>query len=237
MRNSLVRPSLRLRGLLVPVSVALLQLTPSPASAQGLVTFTTGFRGQAGSYGTFPPGSMPVGIGPLFGLGITPLRWSWGAAGVEASWAPQMTQTDSGAYSCFDPPGQPNQSTRAPCGFFRTSYGESTVQAGATLRIGPEQRRFAPFGELAVGYYRTSAEGRQDIWDLNRLPLANRSYAFAAGREAGPYVRLGFGVQGKPWNRGPRLAVSARYRAARLSPLSDYPQNRHGFELVLGVRF
>lgn len=236
MRNSLVLSSIRLRSLL-PVSVALLSLLPTPGSAQGLVTLTTGFRGRAGSYQTFPPSSMPVNGGPVIGLSVTPLRWGWGAAGVEVSWAPRMTQTDSGAYSCYDPPGQPNQSTLAPCGSFRTSYGESTMQAGATLRIGSEDRRFAPFGELAVGYYGTTGRGRQDIWDLDGLPLVNRSYAFAGGRESGPYVRLGFGVQGKPWNRGPRLALSARYRAATLSPLSDYPQKRSGLELVLGVRF
>ena len=209
--------------------VVLLSLLPATGSTQGLVALTAGFRGRAADN---------VRAAPMLGFGVTPIRGGWVALGLELSWAPRMTQSDSGAFhtpgfSCADPQGNPTT-----CASERDVFGESTLQIGATVSVGPRHRRTAPFAELALGYYGTNSKEGRDVWDPTGLHLTNASYDELARRQDGAYARVGLGVQMKPWSRGPGLTVSARYRWARGDLLGEYTYlyHRDGPELVLGVR-
>lgn len=209
-------------------AVALLSLMPATGRAQGLVTFLVGVRGRAADN---------VRAAPMLGLDVTPIRWAWVALGLELSWAPRMTQSDSGALPsglppCADPLGNPTT-----CASQRAVFGESTLQIGATVTVGPWQRRTAPFVELALGHYGTNSKEGQDIWDPAGVHLPNLSYDLSEHHN-GAYARVGLGVHTKPWTRGPALTMSARYRWALTGPLGkegSYPRN--GPELVGGVRF
>jgi hypothetical protein len=55
-------------------------------------------------------------------------------------------------------------------------------------------------------------------------------------RDAGPYARIGLGIQTKPWHRGPVLSVRARYLLAVIGGF-EYASDRRGGELLLGVRY
>jgi hypothetical protein len=124
------------------LTAALLACLTATASAQLPLSFTTGYRARAG------PQFDALRAGPFFGVDLTPIRWRWGALGLELSHAPRMMQRDSGAYNppgqgCFGPDG-----VVTTCASIRHHVGEGTTQLGAVAVIGPRNRRVAPFGEL-----------------------------------------------------------------------------------------
>jgi len=208
-------------------AVALFSLMPASGRAQGLVTLLVGFRGRAADN---------VRAAPMLGLGVTPIRWAWGTLGLELSWAPRMSQSDSGAIPPGGPPCADPFGNLTICASQRAVYGESTLQIGVTVTVGPWQQRTAPFMEFALGHYGTTSKERYDIWDPAGAILPNFSLAGSQALK-GAYARVGVGVYTKPWTRGPALMVSARYRWAQTGPLiSEYSDPRNGAELVLGVR-
>jgi hypothetical protein len=216
------------------IGVALLVVIPAAANAQGSVTLTIGFRGPAG------PRFDKTRVGPLFGVDVKPIRWGWGALGIELSHAPRIAPNDSGAYSpagqgCLGPDG-----IFTTCASSRRVRGEATSQLGAIARFGPQSRRAAPFVELGVGYYRTSQRDRIEIWDPSGRPLTNLSHD-AKTTDPGVYARAGLGIEVKASSRGPALSLSARYRwAKRGSGINEWMEwfnERGGGEVVVGVRF
>jgi hypothetical protein len=146
---------------------ALLASVQATAAAQLPLSFTAGYRTRAG------PQFDAVRAGPLFGIDLKPVRWRWGALGLELSHAPRMMRRDSGAYSpagqgCFGPDG-----VLTTCASIRRHVGEGTTQLGAVATFGPRHRRVAPFGELALGYYGAHMKDRIDIWDPSGRHLTN----------------------------------------------------------------
>jgi hypothetical protein len=212
---------------------ALLALLPATASAQLPLSFTTGYRAAAG------PQFDAVRAGPLFGIDVKPIRWGWGALGLELSHAPRLLRRDSGNYSpagqgCFGPDGE-----LTTCASIRRHVGEGTTQLGAVAVFGPRNRRVAPFGELALGYYAAHMKDRIDIWDPEGRHLTNLS-SNVSNTEGGVYARIGAGVEFAPWPSGPALFLTARYRWARLGfGIGDWTEwfnERKGGEVVAGVR-
>ena len=224
---------LRYRSPAVLLTTALVVCLATTARAQGLVTVTAGFRGGTGD------DYLGLRAGPLFGIDVRPIRWGWGALGLEASLAPRLAKVDSGPYNppgqgCYGPGG-----VLTTCASIRKSLGETTTQIGMIASFGPTGPRTAPFAELGLGWYRAGPNNQTDIWDPNGLHLTNLSGADKSA-SAGVYARLGAGVRMKPWTRGPALSLSARYRWAKLGGFPDWSEpgkDRSGFELVLGVRF
>jgi hypothetical protein len=207
------------------MAIVVLVGLPATGTAQKLVTFTTGYRAAAGDSWEKVQG------GPLVGIDFRPIRWGWGALGLEASWAPAVNHRDSASHPpeyCESRGGDP-----VNCGSFRHLRGESTTQVGITARVGPARSRTAPFGEVGLGYYGARLKSRQDLWDSagRGVPEYSSSSSYD---ESGFYARVGGGIQVKPWNRGPELAIGARYRWAIVG-MND-AVDRSGVELVLGVR-
>jgi len=220
-----------MRNLLV---AALISSLPAAAGAQGIVTITAGFRGPAG------PAYNETRAGPLFGIDVKPVRWGWGALGIELSHAPRNTETDSGAVNppglmCYGPDG-----VLTTCASSRAIAGEATSQLGVIVRFGSERPRFAPFADLGFGYYRTSQLARIDIWDPTGRLLSNLSGS-QTDTEGGIYARGGIGVEVKPWAKGPALSLSGRYRWAKrgdgFDAWTEWFNDRKGTEVVVGVRF
>jgi len=214
------------------LTAALLAL-PASASGQLPLSFTTGYRAEAG------PQFDAVRAGPLFGVDLKPIRWRWGALGLELSHAPRMLRRDSGAYNpagqgCLGPDG-----VLTTCASIRRHVGEGTTQLGAVAVFGPRNRRVAPFGELALGYYGAHQKDRIDIWDPAGRHLTNLSSDFS-NTDGGVYARIGAGVEFAPWVRGPTLFLSARYRWAKLGigpgDWTEWFNERKGGELVVGLR-
>jgi hypothetical protein len=212
---------------------ALVTCVATSARAQGLLTVTAGFRGGTGER------YQGIRGGPLLGVDVRPIRWGWGALGVEASLAPRIARRDSGAYNppgqgCYGPGG-----VLTTCASIRNILGETTTQVGIIASFGPTRPRTAPFAELGLGWYRAGPNNQTDIWDPNGTHLTNLSGTDRSAK-AGVYARLGAGVRMKPWARGPALSLSARYRWAKLGGFDDWFEGRNdrsGLELVLGVRF
>ena len=228
-KSTAMRLGCRSLALLATVLVACV----ATGRAQGLVTVTAGFRGGTGDK------YLGLRGGPLFGVDVRPIRWGWGALGLEASLAPRLAKVDSGPYNppgqgCYGPGG-----VLTTCASIRRSLGEATTQIGMIASFGPARPRTAPFVELGLGWYRSGPNNQIDIWDPNGLHLTNLSGADKSA-SAGVYARLGAGVRMKPWTRGPALSLSARYRWAKLGGFPDWSEpgkDRSGLELVLGVRF
>ena len=213
------------------LTAALISLLPAVAGAQGTWTVTSGWRGPAG------PRFDKLRAGPTFGVAYTPVRWSWGAFGAEASFAPRINRTDSVAMA--EPCLGPDQ-VMTTCASRRSITGESTAQLGATLILGPLRHRVAPFVELGLGVSRSTRTGRTDVWDPDRRLLTNLSGS-GTDTDAGIYGRIGVGLQFKPWKNGPAVLTSVRYRSAyRGAGPGDWMEwfnERSGYELTLGVRF
>jgi len=212
------------------MAAVLLACLPATGSAQGPVTITTGYRGPTDG----------ARAGPLFGIDVKPVRWRWGALGIELSHAPRIAHADSGT---FNPPGQMcvgPDGVLTTCASSRRKTGEATSQLGVIVRFGSERPRFAPFADLGLGYYRTSALEWVDIWDPAGRLLSNLSGSHT-DTEGGIYARGGIGMEVKPWAKGPALSLSGRYRWAKrgvgIDDWTEWFNDRRGAELVLGVRF
>lgn len=219
-----------MRNLLTAV---LLASVPATGSAQLPLSFTTGYRARTG------PEFDAVRAGPLFGVDVKPIRWGWGALGLELSHAPRMMRRDSGAYN---PPGQGclgPDGVLTTCASIRRHDGEGTTQLGAVAVFGPRNRRVAPFGELALGYYGAHQKEQIDIWNPAGQHLTNLSSHFS-NTEGGVYARIGAGIEFSPWVRGPALFLSARYRWAKLGigpgDWTEWFNDRKGGEIAAGVR-
>lgn len=218
-----------MRNLLTAV---LLASVPATASAQPPLSFTTGYRARTG------PEFDAVRAGPLFGVDVKPIRWGWGALGLELSHAPRMMCRDSGAYAppqgCYGPDG-----VLTTCASIRRHVGEGTTQLGAVAAFGPRNRRVAPFGELALGYYGAHMKDRIDIWDPAGRHLTNLS-SNASNTDGEVYARIGAGIEFAPWRNGPALFLSARYRWAKLGigpgDWTEWFNDRKGGEVAVGVR-
>ena len=213
------------------LAVGFALLLPAAASAQGPITFTTGWRGPAG------PSSNQYRAGPLFSVDIQPLRWSWGSAGFELSHAPRRDRTDSSAVNppegCYGP-----DQVLTTCAFRRSITGEATSQIGTLARFGPQSGTLRPFAELALGYSRTVGRARFDVWDPSGRHLTNLS-GDGGSSDDGIYGRVGAGLRFQPWSSGPAFQVSGRYRWAKrgigIDDWTEWFNERKGWEVAVGV--